>query len=282
MPERFNELSGKEWLKFTRTWFVCDSKRYHRNRNTELHPARFPEELVVEFVRFFTCPGETVLDPFAGSGATLLGALEEGRKAIGIELSPRYAQVIEARLRSHLLFDRDHWKVIQGNALEVDKLLDSHEEHVQLDFILTSPPYWNMLRTSRGGVVSAQKKRAKAGLDTVYSDDKQDLGNASDYEQFIEALGRVFDQCAKLLKPDRYLVVVCQNLRTPEGEVRPLAWDLCKRISQAFLFQGEKIWCQNTKPLGIWGWPTTFVPNYHHHYCLVFRNVRRSGGKAGP
>jgi hypothetical protein len=129
-----------------------------------------------------------------------------------------------------------------------------------------------MLRTSRGGVVSAQKKRAQAGLDTHYSEHRSDLGNVRDYEQFIEAVGRVFDVCAPLLKRDRYLVIVCQNLRAPGGDVKPLAWDLCKRVSRTFLFQGEKIWCQNTKPLGIWGWPTTFVPNYHHHYCLVFRN----------
>jgi hypothetical protein len=36
-------------------------------------------------------------------------------------------------------------------------------------------------------------------------------------------------------------------------------------------FQGERIWCQDSKKLGIWGYPTVFVPNYHHHYCLIFR-----------
>ena len=49
-----NDLTGKEWIKFTRTWFVCDSPRYWRNKDSELHPARFPEELVAEFVSFFT------------------------------------------------------------------------------------------------------------------------------------------------------------------------------------------------------------------------------------
>ena len=67
-------------------------------------------------------------------------------------------------------------------------------------------------------------------------------------------------------------MIVAQNLRDPSGEVRPLAWDLAKRISRSrWQFQGERIWCQNTKPLGIWGYPKIFVPNYHHHYCLIFR-----------
>ncbi len=58
MPHNdLNDLTGKEWIKFTRTWFVCDSPRYWRNRETELHPARFPEEMVASFLGFFTKRG---------------------------------------------------------------------------------------------------------------------------------------------------------------------------------------------------------------------------------
>jgi len=141
----------------------------------------------------------------------------------------------------------------------------------QFDFIMTSPPYFNMLRKSRGGVLSTHKKRAQAGLDTDYGDDARDLGNLDDYEQYIEAVGSIFDACAAVLKPKRYLVVVVQNMRDVDGEVRPMAWDLQRRISRTLSFQGERIWCQNSKPLGIWGYPTVFVPNYHHHYCLIFK-----------
>jgi hypothetical protein len=83
----------------------------------------------------------------------------------------------------------------------------------------------------------------------------------------------VFDRVHACLAAGKYLVVVAQNLRAPDGEVKPLAWDLTRRISRKYLFQGERIWCQNTKPLGIWGYPKVFVPNYHHHYCMIFRKV---------
>ena len=79
-----NDLTGKEWIKFTRTWFVCDSPRYWQNRQTELHPARFPEEMVAEFLGFFTKRGGAVLDPFAGSGATLVACAENGRTGVGV------------------------------------------------------------------------------------------------------------------------------------------------------------------------------------------------------
>ncbi|MBE9565594.1 MAG: hypothetical protein IMF16_02465 [Proteobacteria bacterium] len=126
---------------------------------------------------------------------------------------------------------------------------------------------------------SKHKQRAAKGLDTSYSNSRADLGNVRDYGEFIEGLGRVFDRLRRCVKDGKYLVVVAQNLRDPEGWVRPLAWDLARRIeksgrgSSRWLFQGERVWCQNTKPLGIWGYPKIFVPNYHHHYCLIFRKM---------
>jgi DNA modification methylase len=281
-----NDLTGTEWIKFTRTWFVCDSPRYHRNKPTELHPARFPEEMVADFLRFFTKQRQFVLDPFLGSGATLVACAEQGRQGVGIELSPRYAQVARRRL-VQLSIDRPYERVIEGDATrladpetwaplraELESAgLRFHRGLPQFDFVITSPPYWNMLRTSRGGVESKHKLRAKRKLDTHYSDLPADLGNITDYDDFIEAVGKVFDRVHRCLAAGKYLVVVAQNLRAPEGEVKPLAWDLARRIGRKFVLQGEKVWCQNTKPLGIWGYPKIFVPNYHHHYCLIFRKA---------
>jgi len=273
-----NDLTGTEWIKATKSWFVCDSRRYWRNRRTELHPARFPEEMVREFLLFFTKRGGWVLDPFCGTGSTLVSCLENGRRGIGVELSARYAQVALHRVVE--LDQAGTTTVLQADARRLtDPTLwpsgvgpeRNAQGLPQFDFIITSPPYWNILRTSRGGVLSTHKRRASKGLDTHYSDDPNDLGNAADYESFVEALGGVFDGCAQLLKPGKYLVCVVQNFRAPEGEVKPLAWDLARRIRRTLLFQGERIWCQDSKPLGIWGFPKVFVPNYHHHYCLIFR-----------
>ncbi len=106
-----NDLTGKEWIKRTKSWFVCDSPRYHRNRDTELHPARFPEEMIAQFVTFFTKAGQWVFDPFCGSGATLVACLEQRRRAVGLELASRYAEVTRRRLA-----DLDANGDAQGNA----------------------------------------------------------------------------------------------------------------------------------------------------------------------
>ena len=285
-----NDLTGKEWIKFTRTWFVCDSPRYWRNKPTELHPARYPEEMVSDFLGFFTKRGGVVLDPFAGSGATLVACGENDRVGVGVELSARYAQTAARRVKEA----GTPQTVVREDAREIGKAefwrkrrdsleaagIEFERGLPQFDFAITSPPYWRMLRTSRGGVFSKHKQRAAKGLDTAYSNSRADLGNVRDYGEFIEGLGRVFDQVRRVVKEGKYLVVVAQNLRAPDGTVRMLAWDLARRIERPgraatrWLFQGERIWCQNTKPLGIWGYPKVFVPNYHHHYCLIFRKCR--------
>ncbi len=277
-----NDLTGREWIKFTRTWFVCDSPRYWRNKPTELHPARFPEEMVAEFLRFFTKRGGSVLDPFAGSGATLVACAENERVGVGVELSARYARVAASRANNLLspqfvirrdareIGAADFWRRRRGSMEEAG--IAFRRGLPQFDFVITSPPYWRMLRTSRGGVFSKHKQRAARGLDTAYSASRTDLGNIRDYDEFIGALAGVFRGVRRCLKPGKYLVVVAQNLRDPEGEVRMLAWDLARAMARSgWQFQGERIWCQNTKPLGIWGYPKIFVPNYHHHYCLIFR-----------
>ncbi len=277
---RADTPSPEAWAEFARSWFIADSRRYLENRDVEMHPARYPEEMVEPFILFFTKRGEWVLDPFVGSGATLVSCLETGRKGVGIELSPRYAAKCRQRLS-----EREGGSacfVIEGDARGIGQpefwqryaaqgLPFGDDGMPIFDFIMTSPPYWNMLRKSRGGVISTHKARTQRGLDQHYSDDPADLGNISDYAQFLEELGSIFDACARLLRPGRYLVVVAQNLRTPEGTICTLAWDLAQRIGRSLLFQGEKIWCQNSKFLGIWGYPKIFVPNYHHHYCLIFR-----------
>jgi site-specific DNA-methyltransferase (adenine-specific) len=68
------------------------------NAQNHGHPTTKPIEMVGQFVRWFTNPGDTVLDPFAGSGTTLRAAVDNGRKAVGCELDERYCELIVKRL----------------------------------------------------------------------------------------------------------------------------------------------------------------------------------------
>lgn len=273
---RLNTLSGSEWVRFTKSWFITHPSP--RSASERLHPAKFPEDLCESFVRFFTSPGEWVLDPFAGTGSALVAAEHLGRRAVGLEVQAGYAELANRRLQRAGSPPPRGDPVVVADARQILGVWRRHR-FPRVQFILTSPPYWDMLGKSRGGSRSAHRNRSSAGLPTTYSRDPNDLGNIHDYGTFLGETVRVLLDAASLLEPGRYAVVVAQNLRDVDGQIRTLAWDLARALDRPPLeLQGERIWCQDAKPLGIWGFPSTFVPNYHHHYCLIFR---RRNGAAG-
>ena len=73
------------------------------NKENGPHPTMKPLRLVGQFVRLFSDPGETILDPFMGSGTTLVAAKQAGRMAIGIEREERYCEAASKRLEQEVL-----------------------------------------------------------------------------------------------------------------------------------------------------------------------------------
>jgi DNA modification methylase len=238
----------------------------------EMHPASYPPQVPERFIRFFTRVGEVVLDPFVGSGGTLVACATSGRQGIGVDLSERYCESTRKRLATIQLpldLTPAEQRVIRGDAMDLTEL-----DIGPIDYCITSPPYWDMLRHSRGHAESEHRRRAAAGLDVAYSEDERDLGNVADYDEYIEALVAVLAQTAQLLRPGRYATIVLQNIRTREGVMAPLAWEVALKLRKHFRLMQETIWCQDKKRLGCWGYPTTFVSNVHHHYCLTFQKHR--------
>jgi len=90
----------------------------------------------------------------------------------------------------------------------------------EVDFCITSPPYWNQLKRAS----LRQRERKQKGLDTNYSDDPEDIGNISNYEEFLDAQKRIFDEVYGIMKVGGYLVVVTNNVFS-EGRLHPLAFE---------------------------------------------------------
>ncbi|WP_315028990.1 site-specific DNA-methyltransferase [Capnocytophaga leadbetteri] len=101
---RDNSKVGSGFGKNISNWIGRD-KAYPTNVlhlatecNNKKHSAAFPEELPQWFIKLFTQEGDTVLDPFAGSGTTLFVAERMGRNAIGVELMDEYYQMIKEQI----------------------------------------------------------------------------------------------------------------------------------------------------------------------------------------
>ena len=269
---RLNELSGKEWIKFTKSWFKHSPPP--RDRKKLIHPAGFPETLVREFVEFFTKPNMWVLDPFLGTGSTLLAARAAMRNAVGIEINPRYASMARSRLEEAPPHDGTRQLVIQGNSRNLRNILEKDDIR-EVDFCITSPPYWNQLKRSS----MRQRERKQSGLDTRYSDDPEDIGNISGYKEFLYTQERIFDEVYQVMKFGGYLVVVTNNVFS-EGRLYPLAFDTLTSLAETWVPKDERVWLHDDKrllPLGIYN---AWVGNRSHQYCLVFRKEQTHGSPA--
>lgn len=267
IKNKLNNLTGKEWIKFSKSWFI--HRPIRRKNNEILHPAKFPESLVKEFIRFFTKENQWVLDPFLGTGSTLIAAGELKRNAVGIELAQKYFKIAEERIRAKN-FSKNIIPLL-GSSLKTDKLLDNIDlNNIKFDYVITSPPYWNQLERSS----IRQKSRKEKGLDTQYSFDKEDLGNIKSYEEFIENQAKIFDKVYDLVNNKGYLTIITNNIYY-KSKLYPLAFDtavsLTKRGSKSWVLKDEKIWLQDDKPLIALGINNAWVGNRHHQYCLIFR-----------
>ena len=268
---RLNDLDPKTWLKFQKSWFIHNPPP--RRKDVLRHPAKFPETLAQEFIEFFTKPCQVVLDPMAGTGSTLEAALRCGRHSVGIELNPYYAQiarqVLEAvRVELGESAQDFHAEVITGDAAQaVELLADLHLPPI--DYVLTSPPYWDMLHAQ--GAETQKKRRSSVDLDLVYSDEPNDLGNTADYQEFITRLVRIYQGLQPLLRPGAYLTIIVKNVKKG-GKIYPLAWDLARGLDGIYTLKDERIWCQDNQSLAPYGLGNAWVSNTFHHYCLQFRN----------
>jgi DNA modification methylase len=268
---QLNDLDPKEWLKFQKSWFKHNPPP--RQKGVLRHPAKFPETLAQEFIQFFTKAGQVVLDPMVGTGSTLVAALRAGRHSYGIELNPAYAaiavQVVnEERETLGGAADGLTAEVITGDAACLSELVLSKGIPL-IDYVITSPPYWDMLRTR--GAQTQKKRREGEDLDVFYSDNPDDLGNIDDYSEFLERLTAVYAGLKPYLRERAYLTVIVKNVKKG-GVIYPLAWDIGRKLGEKYLLKDEKIWCQDDIRLAPYGLGSAWVSNTFHHYCLQFRN----------
>jgi DNA modification methylase len=286
-----NELSGEEWLYFTKSlWTTAyPSELGHPLRRQ--HGANKPPRLMARLIEFFTKPGELVLDPFAGVGGTLLGAAicRSPRRALGFEIEPRWAQVFAQVVREAQTERDGQGPLLRdlGNAdpggersfdaggvrLEIGDALTLLAEQAEgsVDFIATDPPYNPQLRLTMAGGKLAERFANRRTDYAMVTDDPADLANSATYDEFLDRMGEAFALLRRVLRDGRYAALIVRDAYQ-QGRYRFTAADLARRADAAGLVaKGNLVWYQAGTRLRPYGYPRAFVPNIAHQQIVILR-----------
>lgn len=262
-----NDLTGREWTYALRsvlsTRYPTNGAGGYAHALRRVHPSPKPPQLMAELIRFFSKRGGRVLDPFAGVGGTLLACAMEGRRGVGIELSPAYAEVYHAVCVELGLVPQP---LIVGDARRLEELPELRGE--AFDLVLTDPPYAAMMARPKTG----ERKKRGQGEATPFTADPADLGNL-DYGAFLPALRAVLAQASALLRPRGYLVLFVKDLQPTREHHNMLHADIVAELLQLpeLTFRGYRIWHDQGQNLYPFGYPFAFVANQVHQFILVFR-----------
>lgn len=253
-----SKLTKEEWREYTKTvWHIA-------NTSDPDHPAVFPIEIPRRLIKLFSFHGESVLDPFGGTGTTALAAAELGRTGTCIEQSAAYAKVIRQRCNGSTT-------VLHGDSRKMESLASN-----SVGLVVTSPPYWNKADYGKG---------------------RQNIGNEPVYPQFFTEIRPVFAECFRVLLPGRKLCLVTANVNqhTEHGLLTfPLAADFIQLLRDiGFVVINEIIWSKDgtggrwgshgkQRPIfGSYPYPPNFLfKNVHEHILIVAKPpAKKTTGK---
>jgi DNA modification methylase len=265
-PRRCNDLDGKRWLLNSLSLWSDIRKSPEELRLG--HPAMFPAMLAERLIESFLPRGpHTVLDPFAGTGSTLVAAEKLGKRGIGFELSAEYLAIASKRLAllPGAKGDADGHAVLHpASAMTLEIELSPSS----VDLCVTSPPYWNILNQRRTADLKAVRH---------YGNLADDLGTIDDYDEFLSALVAVFARVLTVLKPGAHCAIVVMDLRKKD-RFYPFHSDLAARLQEiGFRFDDLIVWNRqaeynNLRPLG---YPAVFRVNKVHEFILLMQ--KRAG-----
>ena len=256
-PNHINCMTAKEWIKSQLgVWQFHYESRDIRDKNS--HPATFPIALAAKCISLFSHEGELILDPFVGSGTTLVAARDLNRNALGFDLKQEYVDLCCHRLTGAAEPEDTRQVAFRADARYIREYLEP--ESVSL--ILTSPPYANLLNRprlnkSRRGAARKNDQYLKT---EQYSQDPGDLGTL-DLDDYQQAMADIYGRLFPLLRerghcvidvPDMWLdnrritihTAVVEALRSVGYELRnTIIWDRTNIVNR----------------VGIFGWPSNYI-----------------------
>lgn len=213
---KINDLNLNRWKEYndliTDSLWILDKRD-----NSGVHHAgywgNFIPQIPNQLLRRFTKNGDWILDPFLGSGTTLIEAQRLGRNAVGIELSKKVLAQTKKNIAKETNPDKVKLEFINGDSTSIDlKNILSSLKIKSFQFQIFHPPYWDIIK---------------------FSENKNDLSNAKSIDDFLKSFGRVLDNCLPFLQTKRFAAVVISD-KYSNGEWIPLGF----YVMQEFVKRG--------------------------------------------
>jgi len=209
---KINDINLNRWKEYeeiiTDSLWVLD-KRDNTGAHLGWYWGNFIPQIPHQLMLRYTKKGDWVLDPFLGSGTTLIECRRLGRNGIGVELNPEVSvkakELIEKEKNGHDVAT----EIIAGDSrkINLNETLDKHGTK-QVQLVIMHPPYHNIIK---------------------FSQDKNDLSNAPNTEAFIKMFGEVLDKTIPFLEKGRCLGIVIGD-KYSRGTWIPLGFHVMNEV----------------------------------------------------
>jgi len=209
---KINDLNLNRWKEYDD--IITDSLWILNKRdNSGAHHAgywgNFIPQIPNQLLKRYTKKGDWVLDPFLGSGTTVIEAQRLGRNAVGIELSKKVLDQTKKNITKESNPHNVKLEFVNGDSSSVDlKKAASSQQIKSFQFQVFHPPYWDIIK---------------------FSDSKFDLSNANSIDEFLKGFGKVLDNCLPHLDRKRYAAVVISD-KYSGGEWLPLGFYVMQEV----------------------------------------------------
>ena len=259
----YNDIDLKKWKEYSNIetdslWLI--DKRDNSSSHSGHYHGNFVPQIPRQLFSRYTKQGEWILDPFMGSGTSLIEASRMGRNSVGIELQINVAKEAAARI-AVANSERCEAKIFTGDSRRicVETILASAGIK-NFQFIIMHPPYWDIIK---------------------FSDSPDDLSNASTLDNFISSFGEVIDNLLPYLEHKRYCAVVVGD-KYSNGQVIPLGF----HSMNLFISKGLTLKAVLVKNIGetkgksgrqgIWRYRALASDFYifKHEYIFVFKKEK--------
>jgi DNA modification methylase len=261
---RVNDLTGREWVFWTRSVITKPYPPDMRHALRNVHGGQKPPRLCEDIIKVFTKAGQSVLDPFMGVGGVLLGASLCGRKAVGIDINPKWIRIYREVAALEGLEEQE---AICGDSLVGLSRIAGRV----FDFVLTDVPYWKMDKAPRsrgtfkrvGEKARSARESGLSPFDGIVYDSKA---------SWLSSMSGVFAAASGLLKPKGYLATFIGDMYR-DTTYHCLSSELAGVISRipGLSWKANIVWYDVSKKLHLYGYQYSYIPSLIHQNILVFR-----------